>query len=167
MNTSNEFIGQSIYRFKLNLPRIEKCLDELSEEEIWQRPNRSSNAIGNLILHLCGNITQYVISGLGKQADNRDRESEFSARGSLGKKELKEKITETVNNAIKVFEELSEKDLLETKSLQGFEMSGVANILHVVEHLSYHTGQITFWTKCLKDKDLGFYSGMDLNARNR
>ncbi len=167
MNINREFIEQSIYRFSLNLPIIEKCLGELTDEELWQRPNSSSNSIGNLILHLCGNITQYIISGLGKEPDNRNRASEFSAQGGLSRDDLKLKISTTVNKAIAIMNELNEKDLTEVKTLQGFEVSGIANIIHVVEHFSYHTGQITFWTKCLKDKDLGFYSGMDLNRKNK
>jgi uncharacterized damage-inducible protein DinB len=166
-NVSQELIKQSVYRFELNLPRIEKCLGELNDEEIWQRPNNSSNSIGNLILHLCGNITQYIISGLGGKTDERNRDSEFSAAGGLSKDELREKIKTTVNEAVKVMKNLSEDDLTRVKSLQGFNVSGIANIIHVVEHFSYHTGQITFWTKCLKDKDLGFYKGMDLNKKNK
>jgi uncharacterized damage-inducible protein DinB len=165
-NISKELIKQSVYRFELNLPRIEKCLNELSDEEIWQKPNSSSNSIGNLILHLCGNITQYIISGLGGKTDERNRDSEFSAEGGISKNELREKIKSTVTDAVHVMKNISEDDLLHVKSLQGFDVSGIANIIHVVEHFSYHTGQITFWTKCIKDKDMGFYSGMDLNKKN-
>lgn len=166
-NVSREFIKQAVYRFELNLPRIEKCLDELSEKEIWKRPNNSSNSVGNLILHLCGNITQYIISGIGGASDERNRDSEFSAEGGMSKDELREKIRTTVANAVKVMQNLTEDDLLQVKSLQGFDVSGIASIIHVVEHFSYHTGQITFWTKCLMDKDMGFYSGMDLNKKNK
>jgi uncharacterized damage-inducible protein DinB len=166
-NVSQELIKQSVYRFELNLPRIEKCLDELNDEEIWQRPNSSSNSIGNLVLHLCGNITQYIISGLGGKADERNRDSEFSAAGGMKKDELRKKIQSTVMNAVQVMKNLDENDLTGVKSLQGFDVSGIANIIHVVEHFSYHTGQITFWTKCLKDKDLGFYKEMDLNKKNK
>jgi uncharacterized damage-inducible protein DinB len=164
---SKEFISQSIYRIQENLPRIEKCLNELSDEELWQRPNSSSNSIGNLVLHLCGNITQYIISGLGKSADNRNRDSEFAATGGFTKTELRNKIASTINNAVSVIKGLSENDLAETKSVQGYNSSGISIIVHVTEHLSYHTGQITFWTKCLKNKDMGYYAGIDLNKKNK
>ncbi len=168
MNTiSKEFIEQSVIYIKENLPRIEKCLDELNDEEVWQRPNRSSNSIGNLILHLCGNITQWIISGLGKEPDNRNRDSEFEAKGGFTNGELKEKISSTINKAISVIKELQENDLTAIKTVQGNHYSGIAIIIHVTEHFSYHTGQITFWTKCIKDKDMGYYAGKDLNKKNK
>lgn len=163
---SKEFITQSVLYFSANLPRIEKCLDELSDEEIWKRPNNSSNSIGNLALHLCGNITQWVISGLGNEPDNRNRDSEFQAKGGFKKDELKEKISSVINKAISIIKNLDETQLTDSKSVQGDNHSGIAIIIHVTEHLSYHTGQITFWTKCLKDKDMGYYAGMNLNKKN-
>lgn len=166
-NISSEFISQSVLHIEESLPRIQKCLGELTEEELWQRPNNSSNSIGNLVLHLCGNIRQYIISGLGKQTDNRNRDSEFSASGGYTKGELEKKITQTINNAVKVIKNLNENDLTEIISVQGYKPSGIAVIVHVTEHLSYHTGQITFWTKCLKDKDMGYYAGKDLNKKNQ
>lgn len=163
---ANEFIEQSVIYINENLPRIEKCLNELNDEEVWKRPNNSSNSIGNLVLHLCGNITQWVISALGREPDKRNRDSEFAASGGFTSAELKEKISSTINKAVSVINELDKKDLKKIRSVQGSEYSGVAIIVHVTEHLSYHTGQITFWTKCLKDKDMGYYEGKDLNQKN-
>ena len=164
---SQEFIEQAIFRMEENNVRIEKCLALLNEEEVWKKPNPSSNSVGNLILHLCGNIRQYIISSLGKADDNRKRDMEFSATGGYTKKELSDKILSTAAEAIKTMQNLSEEDLLGVKSVQGFEYSGIGIILHVVEHYSYHTAQIAFWTKLLKDKDLGFYAGQDLNVKNK
>lgn len=166
-NITKEFISQSIYRIEINLPRIEKCLNELSEEEIWKKPNSSSNSIGNLILHLCGNITQYIISGLAGKPDNRNRGSEFAAKEGFTKSQLLEKITLVINESVSVIKNITEEDLIKSRSVQGYNLSGIAIIVHVTEHLSYHTGQITFWTKCLKDKDMGYYAGMDLNKTNK
>jgi uncharacterized damage-inducible protein DinB len=166
-NLSKEFITQSILYFSANLPRIEKCLDELTDEEIWKRPNNSSNSIGNLVLHLCGNITQWVISGVGNEPDNRNRDSEFQATEGFKKDELKKKISSVINKAITIIKNLDETELTDLKFIQGDNHSVIAIIIHVTEHLSYHTGQITFWTKCLKDKDMGYYAGMDLNKKNK
>jgi uncharacterized damage-inducible protein DinB len=162
----NEFINESIKRLKENTPKIEKCLDELDESEIWQRPNGSSNSIGNIIVHLCGNITQYILSSLGNVEDKRERDREFSIQGGLNKKELLEKLASTVDQATRVIQNVDPHDLLSKRSVQGFDLSAVGIIIHVVEHYSYHTGQIIFWTKLLKDKDLGFYTGIDLNKKN-
>ncbi|WP_234567620.1 DinB family protein [Rhodohalobacter sp. 614A] len=164
---TDEIIDHAVYRLNENTPRIKKCLDQLTEEEIWKRPNESSNSVGNLILHLCGNITQYTISSLGGKKDSRKRDMEFDTRGGYSKAELFEKLSSTVDEAVEVIKNLNEDALMKIRSVQGFEYSGVGNIIHVVEHYSYHTGQIAFWTKLLKDQDLGFYDGVDLNAKNK
>ena len=163
---TNELIQQAIFRLNENTPRIEKCLNQLTEEDVWKRPNDSSNSVGNLILHLCGNITQYIISSLGDQEDLRERDKEFETTGGYTKSELLEKLMLTVDQAVEVIRNMDEESLMEIRSVQGFTYSGVANIVHVVEHYSYHTGQIAFWTKLLKDTDLGFYDGVDLNVKN-
>jgi uncharacterized damage-inducible protein DinB len=161
-----EFIEQAISHLQENTPKIEKCLDELDESEIWKRPNGSSNSIGNIIVHLCGNITQYILSSLGNVEDKRDRDKEFSLQGGLNKEELLEKLKSTLDRATLVIQNIDRNDLLRKRSVQGFDLSAIGIIIHVVEHYSYHTGQIIFWTKLLKDKDLGFYTGIDLNKKN-
>ena len=163
---TNELITQAIYRLEENTPKIQKCLDELTEDEIWQRPNPSSNSIGNIILHLCGNITQYILSALGGIEDKRERDKEFSTKGGLSKKELFDKLQSTLTQATDIIRDINKEDLLRKRLVQGFELSAIGIILHVVEHYSYHTGQTIFWTKLLKGKDLGFYSNTDLNKKN-
>ena len=162
-----ELRAQIILRLEENTPRVEKCLAELTEAEVWQRPNLASNSIGNLILHLCGNITQYAISSLGNLPDARNRDAEFAAMGGFSKAELLEKLRATVRQAVRTIRQASDAELLHVRSVQGFNMSGIGIIVHVCEHYSYHTGQIAFWTKLLKDKDLGFYAGLDLNVKNK
>ena len=164
---SAEFIEQSICRINENTPRIIRCLNELSEEEIWLRPNPSSNSIGNLIFHLCGNITQYILSSLGNTKDERDRDKEFSATEGLTKDELKHKLVDTVNAAVNIIQSCTKKDLKRVRDVQGFQLSGIGIIIHVTEHYSYHTGQIAFRTKQLKNIDLKFYDGVDLNVKNK
>jgi uncharacterized damage-inducible protein DinB len=164
---TNEFISQSIIRFEENTPKIEKCLSELTEDELWHRPNASSNSTGNIILHLCGNITQYVLSGLGKTPDTRERDKEFSSTRVLTKKELLDKLKSTVEQAASIMRQLNPDELLQKRSVQGNDLTAIGIIIHVVEHYSYHTGQIIFWTKLIKDKDLGFYSKVDLNKKNK
>lgn len=163
---SQEFLHQANYYIGLNLPRVVSCVNMLSEEEVWRKPNANSNSIGNLILHLCGNMTQYILSGLGGKPDERQREAEFSTSGGLNKEELLARITEVVIQVQQVISQIDETTLLRKRIVQGFEMTGVGIIIHVVEHFSYHTGQIAFWTKLLTNEDLGFYKGMNLNAKN-
>lgn len=164
-NFQTEFIENSIYRLDESTRMIEKTFEVLNNSEIWEKPNSASNSIGNLILHLCGNITQYVIASLGEQADNRERDAEFAVKGGLTKAELLKKLTDTVNLAKTTIENATTEQLLTKRKVQGFNFSGIGIIIHVVEHYSYHTGQIAFWAKLLKDKQLGFYDGMDLGIR--
>jgi uncharacterized damage-inducible protein DinB len=163
---NQEFIEQSIYRIEKNTPKIIKCLGELSEEQIWLRPNDASNSIGNILLHLCGNITQYVISALGDQPDIRERDKEFSANSGYNKDELLKKLNTTVGQAKNIIQTMDENKLMKMYSVQGFNYSGTGIIIHVTEHYSYHTGQVIFWTKLLTGNDLGFYAHVNLNKKN-
>ncbi|GMN05276.1 hypothetical protein MTsPCn5_06640 [Croceitalea sp. MTPC5] len=161
-----EFVENAIYRLDESTRMISIAFDTLNEEEIWQRPNESSNSVGNLILHLCGNITQYAISSLGEVEDVRDRDSEFKTTLGLTKKELLKKLLNTVSAAKSTIENMTLEQWLKKREVQGFYFSGIGVVLHVVEHYSYHTGQIAFWAKQLKNKQLGFYDGHDLNIKS-
>lgn len=162
-----EFIQNALYRLDESTRMNTISLEQLSEEELWQRPNDSLNSIGNLILHLCGNISQYIISSLGETEDMRNREVEFSATSGFSKVELLQKLTETVENAKRIINDTSIEQFIRKRQVQGFYFSGIGVVLHAVEHYSYHTGQIAFWTKYLKNKDLGFYDGQNLNIKNQ
>ena len=155
-----------LFRMDEKTEMILKCLDMLTEEEIWQRPNEASNSAGNLILHLCGNITQYAVSALGEQEDIRERDLEFSAQGGVSKQELIKKLSAVLKQAREVMLSRSPEQWLSEYKVQGFLLSGIGIAVHVVEHYAYHTGQLAFWTKQLRGQDLGFYSGTDLNAKN-
>lgn len=162
----SELIHHCLLRIEENTNKISTCLDEILSDEIWKRPNNSSNSIGNQILHLCGNIRQYAISSLGGQPDIRERDKEFEANEGYSKEELLKMLNATVEKAIEIIKSINEEDLIRIRSVQGFEMSGVGILIHVTEHYSYHTGQIIFWTKLLKNKSFNFYEGTDLNKKN-
>jgi len=162
-----ELVKNALFRLDENMRMIQKSLLEISEEEFWQKPNESLNSIANLILHLSGNITQYVIASLGETEDNRNRDLEFSAKTGESKATLLAQLQETVDSAKRVIFDASLDSLLKIRSVQGFSFSGVGVVMHAVEHFSYHTGQIAFWVKQLKNKDLGFYEGIDLKIKNQ
>ncbi|MGB0929361.1 MAG: DinB family protein [Chitinophagales bacterium] len=166
MSIFTAFIKESIEYINLNLPRIRKCLMEITEDELWKRPNEHSNSIGNIIVHLSGNITQYIHSSLGGEPDIRDRDIEFSRIGGLTRDEVYQKISAVTEKAVSVLQRTTEAELLKVREVQGFDMTGVAIIVHVTEHYSYHVGQITFYTKLLKNKDMGYYAEHDLNKLN-
>ncbi len=162
-----ELVKNALYRMDESTRMIQKSLNEIEEDELWLKPNESLNSIGNLILHLCGNIRQYIISSLGETKDVRDRDAEFAIHNQATKSEMFAMLEETVDTAKRVIFDSSSTQLLQVRSVQGFSFSGVGVIIHAVEHYSYHTGQIAFWVKQLKNKDLGFYKGIDLKIRNK
>ncbi len=146
------------------LPRILKCLGHLDEDEIWRRPNAETVSVGNLVLHLCGNVRQYVISAIGKRPDVRRRSEEFAERGPIATAELVRRISDTVREAESVIERMTPEDFLHVYRVQGYQERRMSIILHVVEHFSYHTGQITYSVKSRKAVDMGYYAGVDLNV---
>ena len=133
-----------------------KCLEQLDEEEIWWRPNEASNSAGNLVLHLCGNVRQWIISNFGQTADVRDRDSEFAERRPIPRKVLIERLKQTVREACGVLGRLPAGTLLQKFTIQGLHVTGLEAVAHVVEHFAYHTGQIVFITKQKRRKDLKF-----------
>ena len=166
MEWISAFKNNAVYYLQESLRMIEKSWAEMTDDEIWEKPNRELNSMANLLLHLTGNIRQYVISSLGQQPDTRERDLEFAAKGGVSKAELLSDFRTTVNQAISVIRETPDKELLRKRKVQGIDHDGLGIVIHVVEHLSYHTGQIAFWVKYRKGIDLGFYEGRDLNALN-
>jgi uncharacterized damage-inducible protein DinB len=139
------------------LPKIERCLERLTDEQVWWRPNSESNSIGNLTLHLCGNARQWIISGLGNERDQRTRDQEFSQTEIIPREKLIELLRGTLAEVESVLDGLNPKSLLESRMIQGRSVDVVQAIYHVTEHFSMHTGQIILMTKFLTYKDLGFY----------
>ncbi len=141
---------------KVYLPRIVRCLRLLTEREIWRRPNAASNSVGNLVLHLEGNVRQWIISGLGGAPDIRQRDREFQELGPLPRRKLIAALEHTVREACRVIQQLRERDLTRTYTIQGFRVVGLAAVFHVTEHFSHHAGQIILATKMIRGEDLKF-----------
>ena len=139
------------------LPKIERCLELLTDEQIWWRANPQSNSIGNLILHLSGNVRQWIVSGLGGAADSRDRDAEFAHREVISREELITKLKQTLGDADAALAKFDAEKLLNRQNIQGCDVSALEAILHVVEHFSMHVGQILYITKQLTAHDLHFY----------
>lgn len=139
-----------------HLPRIVHCLNLLSDEQIWWRPNEASNSVGNIVLHLCGNVRQWIISGLGGEPDRRERDQEFAEHGPIARSELVEKIEKTVNEACRIIRRLTPRELAKPRMIQKFNVTGFIAVNHVAEHFAFHSGQILYVTKMLRGEDLGF-----------
>ena len=129
------------------LKRIRHCLDQLSDEQIWWRAAPGMNSIGNLILHLCGNVRQWLVAGLGGAADSRDRPAEFSELGPIPKDELLRKLEGVVDEARAVLARQTARQLLEARRIQGFDVTGLAAIFDSVPHFRGHTQEIVSLTR--------------------
>jgi uncharacterized damage-inducible protein DinB len=142
--------------FDKYLPRIVRCLQLLSEKEIWWRPNSASNSAGNIVLHLCGNVRQWIISGLGGAPDVRQRDREFAERGPIPRRVLIAQLHKTIEKACRTIDRISAEALWHEFTIQGYRVSGLTAIAHVYEHFSHHAGQIIYLTKLKRGKDLRF-----------
>jgi uncharacterized damage-inducible protein DinB len=151
------FRNYSIQKLQKNTAKIVDCLDRLDEEQIWRRFGDEQNSIANLVLHLAGNVRQWIGSGVTGQADIRDRDAEFAAKEGWNKEQLKDKLTQAVEEACAQIQFVTDQDLPKEIHVQVYDMTKLEAIYHVVEHFSGHTFQIIFATKALTGKNLGFY----------
>jgi uncharacterized damage-inducible protein DinB len=139
------------------MPKIRRCLDELSETDVWWRPHEATNSVGNLLLHLAGNVRQWVISSLGGATDRRQRPQEFAERTPISKEELWAGLEKTIREADAILADFPRDRLLEKRFIQKYETNVLQAVFHVVEHFSYHTGQIVYVTKSRREMDLKLY----------
>jgi uncharacterized damage-inducible protein DinB len=160
--TARAFLEEA--RFHLRdgyLPKIERCLERLTDEQVWWRAGESSNSVGNLLLHLEGNLRQWIVSGVGGAEDLRVRDREFSERRGVPREELLSRLRTTLAEADDVLARLDPAKLLELRRIQSLDVTVLSAVFHVVEHFSMHTGQIILVTKLLADADLAFYDFSD------
>lgn len=146
------------------MPRLARAVRRLDADDLWWRPNDVSNSVGNLVLHLAGNLRQWVVSGVGGAADVRRRQEEFEPGTALEGEEVLAEVEEVVDRAAAVLRAADPGDLLVTRSIQGMEVTGMEAVYHAVEHFSMHTGQILWIVKLRTGEDLGFYRVRDGRA---
>jgi uncharacterized damage-inducible protein DinB len=159
MSPESVFLKFSAEKLDQLCGRIETCADKLTPEQVWARGTQNENAVGNLMLHLAGNLRQWILHGVGGQPDNRVRDAEFDARGEISVDELKRRLRTTVDEAVALIHVLPPERLVETRTIQKhYDVTVLEAIYHVVEHFSGHAGQIIFATKVLTGDDLGFYA---------
>ncbi|HYN25353.1 MAG TPA: DinB family protein, partial [Pyrinomonadaceae bacterium] len=139
------------------LPKLESCLNILTDAQVWWRANPESNSIGNLCLHLAGNARQWIVSGLDGEIDARARQREFDERAMIPRSELLSSLRETLEDVDTVLARFDPERCLEQHEIQGTKVTALEAIFHVTEHFSMHTGQIILLTKMLCQRDLGFY----------
>lgn len=151
--TAGTFIEESRdYLSNKYLPKIERCFEQLSDEDVWWRPNEESNSIGNLTLHLEGNVREWIIGGVGELPFERVRQQEFDERQMIPKAELIERLRKIVSEADAVLANLNRTLLNERRRIQGRDVTVLRAIYHAVEHFSMHAGQIFMLRKCCRKK---------------
>jgi len=167
MNTKTLLVREFENRvFNESYERIYKCLSMIEDQHLWKQFHPNIPSIGNLILHLCGNSRQWILSGIGGREDNRNRNQEFIVQSNIKKSELVFLMENMKVNLRYTLNDLTDNDINEKYLIQGFFVTGYSAITHVLEHFSYHTGQITLITKLLTNKETGYYAGFDLNQPN-
>lgn len=154
MNNTDHDVASAVakeacHQLDEGLGKIKHCLDQLTDEQVWWRPESSMNSIANLMLHLCGNLRQWIVSGVGEADDIRDRPKEFSEHGPIEKYELLRQLGEAVNDANAAVISVPAAGLLEVRRIQGFDKTGIAAIFDSVSHFRGHTQEIIHMTRCL------------------
>lgn len=148
-------------------PRLRLCVESLSDDQVWWRPNEASNSIGNLLLHLNGNVNQWLVTSFDGGDDARNRPAEFAERAGASADQLLRQLGATMERASAVLSRLTEADLNAPLHIQGYTVTGLHAVYHVVEHFGMHYGQIVYITKLLRDVNLGFYRELDATGRVR
>lgn len=152
------FVSHSAKKLEQLSGRIVTCLGKLTPQQVWLRGGEHENAVGNLVLHLCGNVRQYIGMAVAGKPDVRHRDGEFAARQGEGPAELSARLNGEVGEALGTIRSLGAADLLRVTHVQGYEITVMEAVAHVVEHFAQHTGQIILLTKHATGEDLGFYA---------
>ena len=168
MDIAAQFLAQSRRYLAFEYPtKIRHCLEVLPADAIWRRDDDASNSIGNLLLHLSGNIRQWIVSGVGGAPDARQRSAEFGAREGEDGAALMERLLATVREADDVLASLDAQRLGERRTIQGRDVRVLDAVYHVVEHFSMHTGQIILLAKRFAPGRVQFYEDAGGLARPR
>jgi uncharacterized damage-inducible protein DinB len=155
------FLESSHEKLQLYSSRIVDCLGRLSDEQIWMRGSENENAVGNLVLHLCGNVRQWIGTGVMQNQDVRNRPAEFDARGGRSRRELQALLESTVAQALETIRTVPREKLPQPVFVQYADTTVLQAIFAAIEHFSYHTGQIIFATKMMTGSDLGYYKHLN------
>ncbi len=158
MDFTNSFLARSRYYLATEYRiKIRAAVETLPDGTLWSRPNEESNSVGNLLLHLAGNVRQWIVSGVGGASDTRNRASEFSARDGADAATLLAALDAVLDDADAVLARLTEADLATTRTIQGRDVEVLEAVYHVVEHFSGHVGQIVLIAKMHSPGAVGFY----------
>jgi Protein of unknown function (DUF1572) len=171
MTAESEFLSFSVAKLLQLMGRIETCVEKLNPDQLWKRGGDNQNAVGNLLLHLNGNVRQWILHGVGGQPDQRERDAEFAAQSGTGpdagRAKLLADLRATVMQVIDVIRTLPPARLTESIHPQGYDVTVLTAIYTAVEHFSGHAFQIILLTKLFTGEDLGFYAHLTSSVPRR
>ncbi|MGA8672622.1 MAG: DUF1572 family protein [Terracidiphilus sp.] len=171
MTTSDAELAALFLEFSRNKllnqywPRLRSSVEPLTDEQVWWRPNPACNSVGNLLLHLNGNVRQWLIASFSGLEDGRNRPAEFNERRRIAGKLLVQQLDATMQEAATVLDRLTARDLAATYQIQGYTVRGLDAVYQVVEHFGMHYGQVLYINKTLRGEDLGFHRELNLTGR--
>lgn len=131
--------------------QIRECIEQLDEDQLWWRPNETSNSVGNLVLHVSGSTRHYLSRSIGGIDYHRNRPAEFTERGPLPKAQVLAIFDETIAEAGHVFDSFDTTRFLQPTDEPSYYYTLFEQVLGVALHLATHTGQIIYVTKMLKE----------------
>ncbi len=157
-DVASRFLERSRYYLGVEYPaKISAAVRTVPPDRLWWKPHDSANSVGNLLLHLAGNVRQWVVSGISGAPDVRQRHTEFSATGGGDTNALLAQLQRAVDDAVAVIDALSPEALGQTRRIQGRDTTVFAALYHVVEHFAGHTGQIILLAKQFTPEAVRFY----------
>jgi uncharacterized damage-inducible protein DinB len=166
MSTPEIFLSRSRYWLTKEYPiKLRHCLNALPRAAVWARPNQESNSVGNLLAHLTGNVSEWILGGVGGRSVKRYRAGEFAQRDGADASKLMDDLEAVLREADVILAGLTEKDLERSVIIQQRETNVLGAIYHVVEHFAMHTGQIVFLTKLYAPGKIHFYEDAGGAAR--
>jgi len=138
------------------LGKVRHCLNQLDDDQVWHRPAASQNSIANLLLHLAGNLRQWIVVGLGGGKDERDRPAEFADDSRRQSADLLTTLESTIEESKRVLTQQTAAGLLRTRRIQGSEITGLTAIFDSIPHFRGHTQEIIFRTRLLLGERYSF-----------
>jgi uncharacterized damage-inducible protein DinB len=157
MQIENQFLNIISTRFSKAIERIVHAVTQLDDQQIWHRPSSSSNSVGIILQHLSGNLNQWIYSAIGGHAFDRNRPQEFDDMNTVPKKELLQQISVLDEKIQDTVLQITPESLLARRRIQGFDETVMSALIAALTHLELHTGQISFLTKLMLDKDYKVY----------
>lgn len=137
--------------YRRDLTRLGQQVRAFADETLlWQTLQGVENSAGNLMLHLEGNLREYVGRQLGGIPYTRVRPREFSDR-DVPRDELIHRIDDIALRIPAVIEGLSNDalDAVYPENVLGVSMSTGQFLMHLYGHLNYHLGQIDYLRRIL------------------